>query len=124
MPRKVTPEQRAEAKRRAAERAGRRVGPGGPGRPFGTTGGYYKPWMKRILGNFYTDTLLVRDFILLTPKERLAFLMDLDPKSFGKGSPEEVAVRIKAVLDVIQQSVPDPARGNNKEENSPGENDR
>jgi hypothetical protein len=135
MPRKVpikaTPEQnkeayrkvkehRQEAKaRRAAARVAeafagsrqgpsRRVGPGGPGRPFGTTGGYFKPWMKRILGNFYTDTDLVRDFILLSPKERIQFIQDLDPKTIGEGSPEEIAARIKAALEAIQNSVPKP----------------
>jgi hypothetical protein len=82
-----------------------RVGPGGTGRPFGTTGGYLKPWAKRILGYIYTDTLLLRDFLLLKPKERLQFLADLDPKNIGQGTPEEVAARIKAVLDTIDESV-------------------
>jgi hypothetical protein len=126
MPRKVpikaTPEQNKEKYRKAKEHrqaererraaasaadaiAGKRRG---PGRPFGTTGGYFKPWMKRILGYFYTDTDLVRDFILLSPKERIQFIQDLDPKNMGQGSPEEVAARIKAVLDAIQQTVPAP----------------
>jgi hypothetical protein len=135
MPRKVpikaTPEQnkekyRKEKEHRQAERArrtaarvaeafagsrqgpGRRVGPGGPGRPFGSTGGYFKPWMKRILGNFYTDTDLVRDFILLSPKERIHFIAELDPKTIGEGSPEEIATRIKVALDAIQNTVPKP----------------
>jgi hypothetical protein len=105
-----------EKARRAAARvaeacadvAPRRVGPGGTGRPFGTTGGYLKPWMKRILGNFYTDTDLVRDFILLSPKERVQFIADLDPKTMGEGSSEEIAARIKAALEAIQKSVPKP----------------
>jgi len=135
MPRKVpikaTPEQnkekyRKEKEHRQAERARRaaariaeafagsrqgprrRVGPGGPGRPFGTTGGYLKPWMKRILGNFYTDTDLVRDFILLSPKERIHFIAELDPKTISEGSPEEIAARIKAALEAIQNTVPKP----------------
>lgn len=135
MPRKVpikaTPEQnkekyRKEKEHRQAERARRAaarvaevfagscqgpgfpVGPGGPGRPFGSTGGYFKPWMKRIIGDFYTDTDLIRDIILLGPKERLAFLTDLDPKTISEGSPEEVAARIKATLEAIQNSVPKP----------------
>lgn len=108
MPRKVTPEQLAERKRKAAARAGLPVGPGGPGRPFGTTGRpHLKPWMKRIVGSFYTDTMLVKDFLMLGPKERLSFLVALDPKLFG-GSPEEVAARVKTVLELIQASVPPP----------------
>jgi len=106
--RKKKEHQRAERERRARERAGLPVGPGGPGRPFGTTGGYLKPWMKRILAYVYTDTLLVRDFLLLSPKERIAFLMDLDPKNIGQGTPEEIAARIKAALEAIQNSVPEP----------------
>ena len=98
----------AERKRRAAARAGLPVGPGGPGRPFGTTGGYIKPWMKRIVGHVYTDTDLIRDFILLSPKERIQFIQDLDPKTMGEGSPEEIAARIKAALEAIQNSVPKP----------------
>jgi hypothetical protein len=101
---------RRAAARVAEARAVRRVGPGGTGRPFGTTGGYLKPWMKRILGNFYTDVDLIRDFILLTPKERIQFIAELDPKIIGEGSPEEIAFRIKAVLDAIQKSVPTPER--------------
>jgi len=111
--RKEKEHQRAERERRAAARAGQpcRVGPGGTGRPFGTTGGgYYKPWMKRIIGQVYTDVDLVRDFILLTPKERIQFLVEFDPKNMGAGSPEEIATRIKAVLDAINESVPAPER--------------
>jgi len=106
--RKKKEHQRAERERRAKERARLRVGPGGPGRPFGSTGGYFKPWMKRILGNFYTDVDLVRDFILLTPKERVQFITELDPKTIGEGSPEEIAARIKAALEAIQKTVPKP----------------
>jgi hypothetical protein len=43
--------------------------------------------------------------LLLKPKERLQFLADLDPKNIGQGTPEEVAARIKAVLDTIDESV-------------------
>lgn len=126
MPRKVpitsTPEQRKEQSRKAkahrqAERerrvaarvaeAPRRFSPGGPGRPFGSTGGYFKPWAKRIVGDFYTDVDLLRDFILLTPKERLAFILEFDPKLLG-GSPEEIALRIQTLLVAIQASVPAP----------------
>lgn len=122
VPIKATPEQNKEAYRKVREHlqeqrerrdaacaveaiTGKRKG---PGRPFGSTGGYFKPWMKRILGNFYTDTDLVRDFILLSPKERIQFIQDLDPKTMGEGSPEEIAARIKAALDALQNTVPAP----------------
>jgi hypothetical protein len=111
--RKAKEHQQAARERRASARAvdvcaGRRIGVGGTGRPFGTTGGYWKPWMKRVVGAIYTDVDFVRDFLLLSPKERLMFLCELDPKNLGEGSPEEVATRIKAVLDAIQNSVPAP----------------
>ncbi len=127
MPRKVflkaTPEQEkekyrkekehklAERARRAAARANevRRVGPGGTGRPFGTTGGgNLKCWVKRIVGQFYSDEWFISDFLRLVPKDRLQFLQGLDPKNIGEGTPEEVAAKIKAVLDAINESVPAP----------------
>jgi hypothetical protein len=64
--------------------------------------------MKRIVGQMYTDTDLLRDFLLLTPKERIQFLVDFDPKNMGQGTPEEVAARIKAVLNAIDGTVPAP----------------
>jgi hypothetical protein len=64
--------------------------------------------MKRIIGHVYTDTDLIRDFLLLTPKERIAFLVEFDPKNIGQGIPEEIAARIKAVLDAINETVPAP----------------
>lgn len=104
--------QRIERERKATEEAEAAIlNPSTPrkrGRPFGKTGGYFKPWMKRVLGNFYTDVDLVRDFILVDAKDRLQLLQDLDPKTFGEGSPEEVAARIKAALEAISSSVPKP----------------
>jgi hypothetical protein len=79
-----------------------------PGRPFGTVGGYFKPWMKRVIGDFYTDCDLIRDLILLTPKERIQFIAELDPKAITDGSPEEMAARIKAVLEAMANTVPNP----------------
>jgi hypothetical protein len=73
--------------------------------------GYLKPWAKRILGDIYTDRDLVRDFLLLKPKDRLRFLADLDPKTSAKASRRKSA-RIQAALDAIQQTVPDPLRKN------------
>lgn len=109
--RKEKEHRQEQRERRAAARAVEAIAGvrKGPGRPFGAVGGYFKPWMKRIVGGFYTDCDLLRDVILLSPKERLAFLTELDPKSLGEGSPEEVAVRIKAALEAIQKSVPAPS---------------
>jgi hypothetical protein len=122
MPRKVpikpTPEQRKEKnrkekehrqearERRAAARAveavtGKRRG---PGRPFGEVGGYFKPWMKRIIGDFYTDCDLIRDVILLSPKERVRLITELDPKTIFEDSPEEAAARIRAALEEIEKT--------------------
>jgi hypothetical protein len=108
--RRAKENQQEQRERRAAARVvdaitGKRKG---PGRPFGAVGGYFKPWMERIIGNFYTDTDLIRDFILLSPKERVQFITELDPKTMGEGSPEEVAARIKAALEAIQKTVPKP----------------
>jgi len=64
--------------------------------------------MKRIVGQVYCDVDLIRDFLLLSPKERIAFLVEFDPKNIGQGTPEEIAFRIKAVLDAINESVPAP----------------
>lgn len=100
-------EHRQEAReRRAAARAveavtGKRKG---PGRPFGEVGGYFKPWMKRIVGGFYTDCDLIRDVLLLSPKERVHFIAELDPKTIIEGTPEEAAASIIAALEDIDKT--------------------